>query len=501
MGYLTRLAPCAAFVAALSLIAAPAALAERVKPPKRAPCVPGEKKPLCHVWIGKVKPVDDGDTINVKIRGDGIKRRVKVRLTGIQAMELRSYSRKNGRAGECHAVKATKRLQQLIRGAGRRVRLAALHEDSATGRRQRLRRHISIRYGGEWVDVGALMLREGRALWFPNRREWAWNRPYSRLAAEAAAAGIGIWDTDACAAGPQQESALTMKVKWDGGGTERPGMTREWVRITNADPVNAVSLRGWWFRDSHLRRYRFPASAVVPAGGSIKLFAGRGRNGGRNFYWGQRKAVFENVVGGRRSIGDGAYLFDPHGDLRAWVQYPCRIGCYEPLRRSTLIRADARDEFVVVRNISREPISLAGYDLEASPWFYEFGASDVLGPGKALVLWIGRPAYHIPNDADGSPPPPGPPSGGGGAPPNPPNGPACQPIGGVIPCLPPPGLFPPPPGARAAAASDRGHLVAYVKSWGFRRPLLGNRRDAVTLRNPLGAPVVCDAWGRRCPGV
>ena len=63
MGYLARLAPSATLVAALSLALAPAASAERVKPPKRGPCVPGKEKPLCYVWTGKVKPVDDGDTV------------------------------------------------------------------------------------------------------------------------------------------------------------------------------------------------------------------------------------------------------------------------------------------------------------------------------------------------------------------------------------------------------------------------------------------------------
>ena len=481
MGYVVRLALAAA-VFALPLPGAASAAS-----PKRAPCVAGTQKPLCHVWTGKVKPVDDGDTVNVKIRGDGIKRRVKVRLTGIQAMELSSYSRKRGRAGQCHSVEATRRLQGLIRGANRRVRLAALHERSETGKRHRLRRHVSIRSGGRWVDVGALLLREGHALWFPNRREWAWNRLYSRLAAEAAADGVGIWDTDACGLGPAPLSPLSLKVKWDGAGTERPDMTREWVRITNADPVNAISLRGWWFRDSHLRRYRFPSSATIPAGGSVKLFMGIGTDTPNRFHWRQRTPVFENVIGGRRSMGDGGYLFDPHGDLRAWVQYPCRVGCHEPLRSRTRIRGYKRDELVIIRNISSEPVSLEGYDLESSPWFYEFGADDVLGPGKAVAVWTGTAKYHIPNDAD---PPPAPP------PPRPPGGP--QPPPEEPPCDEPVEVL--CPKARAAAGPRHFGNVARVRRWGFKRPLLG-RRDVVTLRNARGAPVVCHAWGgRKCPG-
>jgi micrococcal nuclease len=482
MGHCIRLALLAA-LAVGALCAGPAAASDRL-----VPCIPGAEKPLCHVWRGKVKPVDDGDTINVKIAGDGIKQRVKVRLTGIQAMELTSYSRKYGRAGECHSVEATKRLQSLIRGAGRRVRLTALHEDSATGRRHRLRRHVAIRNRGHWVDLGALMLREGHALWFPNRREWAWNRRYSELAAEAAAAGIGIWDTDSCGVGPAPLSTLSLKVKWDGPGTERPGFTREWARITNEDSVNAVSLRGWWFRDSHLRRYRFPRAASIPPGGSIKLSMGVGRDSGSSFHWGKRAAVFENVVGGRRSVGDGGYLFDPQGDLRAWAQYPCRVGCHEPLRGRTTIRGYRNEQLVVIRNTSSETISLSGYDLESSPFFYEFGRSDVLAPGKAVAVWTERPWYYIPNDREPPPPDPEPP----GRPPPPEDPPAPEP------CRDPLGVL--CPRARVAGPPNLRN-IAYVESWGFRRRLL-YRRDAVTLRNPRGAPVACHAWGgRKCPGV
>ncbi len=428
MHYPSRLA---LTVLALTALAAPASASQR-----RVPCIPGQEKPRCHVWTGKVKPVDDGDTINVKIRGDRIRERVKVRLTGIQAMELSSYSRKRGRAGECHSVEATKRLQSLIRGGRRRVRLTSLHEDSWTGKRRRLRRHVSIRHGGRWLDLGGVLLREGHALWFPNRREWGANRRYSRLAAEAAAAGIGIWDHDACGAGPAPLSPLSLKVKWDGAGTERPDMTREWVRVTNGDPVNAVSLRGWSFRDSHLRRYTFRRGTVVPAAGSIRLRVGRGQNDANTFYWGLNETIFENVTNDRKQIGDGGYLFDPQGDLRAYVQYPCRTGCSEPLAGKVGVQANYRaPEFIRVENVSSGNVNLDQYEIESVPWFYEF-RNTVLAPRQTFVLWIQR-------------------------------------------------------------APRVGSLV---DGWGHSEYLLSDSTDVVTLRNPMGAPVTCHAWGgRKCP--
>ena len=79
-------------------------------------------------------------------------------------------------------------------------------------------------------------------------------------------------------------------------------------------------------RDSALRRYTFGHGAVIPAGGSIQVRVGPGRNGRRTFHWGLGDPIFENAKR-RRGIGDGAYLFDRHGDLRAWRMYPCRVDC------------------------------------------------------------------------------------------------------------------------------------------------------------------------------
>ncbi len=50
------------------------------------------------------------------------------------------------------------------------------------------------------------------------------------------------------------------------------------------------------------------------------------------FSGGQLDPVFENIKRGRRGIGDGAYLFDPQGDLRAWRMYPCHGTCSGPPR-------------------------------------------------------------------------------------------------------------------------------------------------------------------------
>lgn len=71
------------------------------------------------------------------------------------------------------------------------------------------------------------------------------------------------------------------------------------------------------------RGYEFRAKTSVPAGGAVVLHTGKGKNGGGHYYWGMKRGtrVFDNVTGAPTFMGDGAYLFDPQGDLRAAERY------------------------------------------------------------------------------------------------------------------------------------------------------------------------------------
>ena len=269
-------------LAALTLAAASPALAVRT-----GPCVLGKPKgPKCLMWRAKVKWAADGDTVKPRIWQHGrwsAKR--PVRMTGIQAAELRDYGR-SSRRGECTSVKAARVLDGLVHH--RRMRLVSQHRSVGGGTRGRLRRSLQVRVGGRWIDPAMVLLAQGLAIWSSDGREWAWNGTYSRLAQQAAAGGVGIWNPLACGhPGPGAGIPLKMRLRWNAPRRETPNGER--IRIKNLDPARELRLRGWRLRDDarSLRHgYRFPRGAVIPPGRAITVRVGRGRTRSRVFHWG-----------------------------------------------------------------------------------------------------------------------------------------------------------------------------------------------------------------------
>jgi endonuclease YncB( thermonuclease family) len=380
-----RLAPASLILAfALLAVALPAAASA-----KTGSCLLRSQSPKCYVWTGKVTFVADGDTIYVDIDGDGTRAARHIRMTGLQAMEQTVYtSRASARRGECHAVEATARLAALLKAGRNKVRLLAQDPASRSGRR--LRRSVAVRIGGRWRDVARILIAEGHALWLPNPREYAWNRDYSILAGRAARAQLNLWDPDYCGAGPSEGAPLQMWVNWDADGNDNLDPNGEWIRIKNPDPVNPMPLGGWRLRDSALRRYTFPEWATVPPGGEITVYDGRGETNDTDFYWGLRFPAFENVTNDERAMGDGAYLFDPQGDLRLAMTYPCREECTDPNQGAIRLSAQPRGrESVQIANVGGLPIDLEPYRLTSRPHGYTFAPGSVLQPGETMRvrLW------------------------------------------------------------------------------------------------------------------
>jgi endonuclease YncB( thermonuclease family) len=334
---------------------------------------------------GKVVRVSDGDTIQVDIKGDGTTKPVPVRLTGINAMEI----------GECSAAMATKRLRSYVDGKTVRLRSA----DARSNASGRLLRQVQVKDAeGRWFDVNHRMLRDGMALWFPLKPELTNVHPYHLAAEQARSAGRGIWKNDRCGSGPNQGSTFGMWVKSDADGTDSKNLNDEYVVLTNRNRSTDVRLDGWWLRDSSLFTYRFPRGTVLKAGQRITVRVGAGQDTTTVKHMGRTKPLFDNADL-RTGLGDGAYLFDPHGDLRVSFVYPYVGSGADPLAGAVRIAevvydppgADtAAGERVVLQNVGQRRVNLDAYQLRSWPYAHAFRPGTYLDPGERLTVVIGR---------------------------------------------------------------------------------------------------------------
>jgi endonuclease YncB( thermonuclease family) len=347
-------------------------------------CVPGTEEPVCQYQVGGVTFVDDGDTIDVDLSDDGTAVPVRVRIAGIQAMEQTVYSHDPARRrGDCHALEATARLDELIRASGGIVRLAAQNLGSRS--QQRLLRSVQVMVDGQWTDVGRILLSEGHVLWLASGSEWAWNRTYSQLAQQAARARVGLWNPTFC--GPEPAADVRLWVHWNAAGNDNLNFDDEWVRIENVDRETPLALEGWWLRDSGLRRFTFPAGAMVAPGGTLTVHVGAARP--PDLGWNLTQSIFDNATDDERAIGDGAYLFDYEGDLRAWQVYPCREACTDPAQGAFDIQVQpVGRETIALRNTTEAPIALDGYAITTAVQTYAFEDA-VVEPGETLRLRVG----------------------------------------------------------------------------------------------------------------
>ena len=110
-----------------------------------------------------------------------------------------------------------------------------------------------------------------------------------------------------------------------------------------------------------------------------------GEDSGTDFYWGLGAPVFENASKDNPDIGDGAYLFDPQGNIRAWMIYPCKVACSNPAKGSIAMSAQPKkDEYISLTNTGGAPIDLEPYVLKSLPYSYAFAQGTVLGPGQTI---------------------------------------------------------------------------------------------------------------------
>jgi endonuclease YncB( thermonuclease family) len=328
--------------------------------------------------------VNDGDTIIVRLAG----KTEKIRFLGVQAFELTTYNNNDPSrwTGECNSVAAGRFVLKTVKKAGYRVRLSS--PAPKTDSRQRLIRQVELRLGGQWRDLAAMELERGLVLWLHHVASTDINRRYSLLQQQAAARGVGLWRADACGAGPAPGASFELRIMSDPLG-EDTDLNGEWVRITSTS-AQPVPLAGWYLGNAgpKAERFRFPAGTTIAPGASITVFNGSGSSTGSVFFRGLTHNLFENSFNGG-GAGDGAYLLDTDGDVRAHTIYPCLLNCSDPEQGSLEVRANPirGPEYVAIRNVSDHPVDLYRYELRVKG-AYAFGPSSLLGPGETMQVFI-----------------------------------------------------------------------------------------------------------------
>jgi endonuclease YncB( thermonuclease family) len=240
----------------------------------------------------RVISVTDGDTLDVR----GPEGADTVRLIGINALER----------GECGSDEATAALERLVAGGP----LKLVRDESDRDQFGRLLRYVENDAG---VDVGAALVRAGRAISRRYPPDTARSDRYDRLQESARSAGRGQWDANACGPG-NPDASIAIDVHADAAGDDNVNLNDEWVRFTNTSP-EPLDLTGWVVADeSASHRYAFDHLVVRP-GASVTLYSGCGPDGTDSRYWcNEDSAVWNNS-------GDTVFLRDPTGNNVAVLSY------------------------------------------------------------------------------------------------------------------------------------------------------------------------------------
>jgi micrococcal nuclease len=234
-----------------------------------------------------VTGITDGDTIAVRLPSGA---RDVVRLIGINTPE----------SGECFSDEAALILSSLIPVGST---IGATTDVSDRDQFDRLLRYLWV--GG--MSVNEELVRRGAALARPYPPDTSLSSRFATAQEEAQAAGLGLWQADAC--GPQTGAAIeVMSVLADPPGSDTDDLNGEYVTIRNGGPTG-TDLSGWVLKDeSASHRYQFPAGFVLAAGAALDVHTGCGTDTATTLYWCSGGAVWNND-------GDTAFVTDQIGNI------------------------------------------------------------------------------------------------------------------------------------------------------------------------------------------
>lgn len=304
---------------------------------------------------GIVYDINDGDTVWVKTTQNSI---VEVRNIGLQTPELKKVS---GYPEQCGATAAKNNFRAMMTPAVTVVQLRSITGKSNNWLKSDPRAERSIYIinpvtGLFDIDVQAEQMKAGWSFFWPSSAEWTHNKEYLGYLLEARAAGRGMWNPNACgtAEGVTPEIWLNADSPSINGSENAFG---EYVLLHNPTGSD-INLQGWSLRDGSLDFFshggnwefgasRFQSNAVIPAGGTLTVYisnpAGYSLTSNEISYFRSdwRMPSGYQIANGsvgtatnpNYAHGDGIYLLDPKGNVRASMLSVCSttvVACDKP---------------------------------------------------------------------------------------------------------------------------------------------------------------------------
>ena len=308
------------------------------------------------VWeCGIVYKHEDGDTTHVKTTTNQL---VEVRNIGLQTPERAKRNTKSGVLfpAQCGAEDAYQHFMGLMPEEITIVQLRSI-ANGANGwgggsRPTRSVYKLNNATGAFDIDVQAEQIKAGWSLWWPTAAEWANNKGYLDLMNDAKARGVGIWNPNLC--GPAVGNVPLMWFNQNAPtiGTNTEPAFGEYVILYNNTEA-AMDLTNWSLRDNSLNFFwsetdswmqgsnKFAAMVLQPGEHRIIYLDNPPTEGYPNgfplsateyeyFNWSRNAPGFQltngsigGSLGPNYANGDGVYLQDPLGNIRASMTNPC----------------------------------------------------------------------------------------------------------------------------------------------------------------------------------
>lgn len=326
-----------------------------------------------HVWeCGIVYKHEDGDTTHVKTTTNKL---VEVRNVGLQTPEMAKAKPGGGHfPAQCGAQQAYENFKALMPEEITIVQLRSITNGTngwgGGSRPTRSVYKLNNATGVFDIDVQAEQIKAGWSMWWPTAAEWAHNKEYLDLMNDAKTRGAGLWNPNLCGPAVGAAPLIWFNANAPTIGTDLEPAFGEYVILKN-DTTSPMDLTGWSLRDNSLNFFWDSANSVWMQGsnkfGALILRPGEHKivyldnpdgyplspteyeyfNWSRNAPGAQ---LTNGSINGAYANGDGIYLQDPSGNMRASMTNPCTSAsmCTTPAWVSDIISSTRTGQIIPI---------------------------------------------------------------------------------------------------------------------------------------------------------